>query len=77
MRDARADMHVGIANPRGGENVLGIPGACATRNLGIWQEAHIIQGVVLRMSHYERAFTLTVVAKRRNDIEKLYIYFHK
>ena len=38
VRDARAVMHVGIANQRfplklgGGENVPGIPGACATRN---------------------------------------------
>ena len=32
MRHARAVMHVGIANPRGGEHVPGIPGACATRN---------------------------------------------
>ena len=32
VRHARAVMHVGIANPRCGENVPGIPGACATRN---------------------------------------------
>ena len=30
---ARAVMHVGIANPGGGENVPGIPGACETRNI--------------------------------------------
>ena len=28
---ARAEMHVGIANPRWRENVPGIPGACTTR----------------------------------------------
>ena len=32
VRHARVVMHVGIANPRCGENVPGIPGACATRN---------------------------------------------
>ena len=32
MRHARAVMHVGIATSGGGENVPGIPGACATRN---------------------------------------------
>ena len=32
VRDARAVMHVGIANPRRRGNVPGIPGACATRN---------------------------------------------
>ena len=32
VRDARAMMHVGIANPRWGENDPGIPGACAARN---------------------------------------------
>ena len=30
-RDARAVMHVGIADLSGRENVLGIPSACATR----------------------------------------------
>ena len=30
---AHAVMHVGIANPGGGETVLGIPGACETRKL--------------------------------------------
>ena len=32
VRDARAVMHFGIANPRGGEHVPGIPGTCVTRN---------------------------------------------
>ena len=32
MHHARAGMHAGIANPGGGENVPGIPGACATHN---------------------------------------------
>ena len=32
-RDARAVMHVGIANRGGGKNVPGIPGTCTTRNL--------------------------------------------
>ena len=32
VRDTRAVMHVGIANPRWPGNVPGIPGACATRN---------------------------------------------
>ena len=32
VRGTRAVMHVGIANPRGGEDVPGIPGACVTRN---------------------------------------------
>ena len=46
VRDARAVMHAGIANYRFplksvlGENVPGIPGACATRNFTIWKEAH-------------------------------------
>ena len=30
----------GSLNGDGGENVPGIPGACANRNLCIWQEAH-------------------------------------
>ena len=30
--DTHAVMHVGIANPRGGENVPGIPSAWTTRN---------------------------------------------
>ena len=32
VRDARAVMHVGSANPRVRENAPGIPSACATRN---------------------------------------------
>ena len=32
VRDARAVMHVGIANPLWRENIPGIPGACATCN---------------------------------------------
>ena len=32
VRHARAVMHVGITNPRWRGNVLGIPGACATRS---------------------------------------------
>ena len=38
VRDARAMMHVRIANPRWWGNVPDIPGACAI--LRIWQEAH-------------------------------------
>ena len=35
-------MHVGIAYLRGGENVPGIPCACAPAILRIWQEAHYV-----------------------------------
>ena len=31
VRDARAVMHIGIANPLGGENVTAIPSACVNR----------------------------------------------
>ena len=54
-------MHVGVANTRcgGGENVSGIPGACATRNFaylarGSWSD-HILTvaiGVMLGISSY-------------------------
>ena len=44
---ARAVMHIGIANPSGGENV---PGACATRNLtypvrGPWRYQYWVRGM--------------------------------
>ena len=39
---ARAVMHVGIAHPRWRGNVPGIPGACASAILRIWQEAHAL-----------------------------------
>ena len=42
MRDARAVMHVGIANQLRRGNVPGIPGACAPAILCIWQEAHAV-----------------------------------
>ena len=40
VRDTCAVMHAGSLTRGGGENVPGIPGACTSRILRIWQEAH-------------------------------------
>ena len=50
MHHGTCMMHVpwcmsGSLTRGGGENVPGIPGACAPAILRIWQEAHVVEGV--------------------------------
>ena len=78
VRHARVVMHVGIANPRCGENVPGIPGACATRNFpylvrGPWR---LSRNYIIHESHVLN-FCLLFVGKYYQLLSNRSIWMHK